>query len=249
ALDLGEVGGDEPVEEDRGAGPLDGDQGPVVGLVRNRDVPARGQALEVRDDGVAVRGVRDDQVLVFALAVDEQVVDDAAGVVGQHAVLPAADLEPGGVVERGVGQERRGVRPGDPHLGHVGDVEDAGAGPHAPVLLVDAALVVEGHLVPGELHQPGAQLGVLEVERGAEHRREDITAPAALPDRPGVAVAALPVLWLGPAQAFCASFSSTIVATARSGSNTPLNSEATASKTWNLPSVLSTALTMSMGRA
>jgi hypothetical protein len=57
----------------------------------------------------------------------------------------------------------------DVELAHVRDVEDAGVGAHGS-MLADHALVLDGHLPPGERNhaRPGGHMAV--VERRAEKR-------------------------------------------------------------------------------
>ena len=57
----------------------------------------------------------------------------------------------------------------DLDLAHVRDVEDAGVGPHRPVL-GDHALVLHRHLPAGERDEPPAGLDVLVVEGRAAKR-------------------------------------------------------------------------------
>ena len=66
-------------------------------------------------------------------------------------------------------EERVRLRPLDLDLAHVRDVEDAGVGAHGPVLL-DDALVLDGHLPAGERHHPRPERDVAVVERRALER-------------------------------------------------------------------------------
>ena len=61
-------------------------------------------------------------------------------------------------------------RPVDVDLAHVRDVEGAGVAANGLVLL-DDALVLDGHLVAGEGHDPRAERDVAIEERRAPQRR------------------------------------------------------------------------------
>src|SRR5690606_15917257 len=110
--------------------------------------------------------------------VNVEVVYETARLVGEHVVLTAPDLQSAGFVEGGVGEELGSSWTYDLDLGHMADVEQPCSCPHAQVLVVDAVLVVQWHLVAGEVDHPGAQLDVLQVERCALHRANDITLTA-----------------------------------------------------------------------
>src|ERR1043165_1734739 len=86
---------------------------------------AVGEPLEVL---VLIRGVDDDEVVVRADAIDEDVVDEAGGGVEKAVVLRAAVLELRDVVAGGALEQRERVGALDRELAHVRDVEKAGAG-------------------------------------------------------------------------------------------------------------------------
>ena len=155
----------EPLERARA---LYRDQPVVVGDVT--DVGSTHLALlEPRVVRLAVRGVDDQEVVEPLELVDDQVVDDPAALVRQERVLGAARLDPAEVV-REQPLEQFG-RPGavDLELAHVRDVERAGVLAHRPVLL-DHALVLDGHLPAGERHHPRPEGDVAVVQRGAAER-------------------------------------------------------------------------------
>jgi hypothetical protein len=114
--------------------------------------------------GVAVRSVDDDEVAVLVEPVDDHVVDDPARLGRDQRVLRGTRPQLVDVVgERRLDQVAR-RRALDLELAHVRDVEDAGVGPHRPVL-GDHAGVLDGHLPPGERHHPRAERNVTVVER------------------------------------------------------------------------------------
>ena len=81
--------------------------------------------------------------------VGDQIVDDAAVVVGQQRVLRVALAELVEIVREQRLKQLVRVRALDVELAHVRDVEDAAVGAHRPVLR-DDALVLDGHLPAGE---------------------------------------------------------------------------------------------------
>ncbi len=116
-----------------------------------------------------VRRVDDEQIAAALDAVDDQVVDDPALLVGQERVLRPADVDLVDVVREQRLEELPGRRPLDVELAHVRDVEDAAVLTHRPVLGNDA-LVLHRHLPTGEGHHPRAQRDVALVERSPEQR-------------------------------------------------------------------------------
>ena len=72
-------------------------------------------------------GIDDEQVVVFAQAVDDDVVDERSLGIEQRRILRLADGEPGGVVHRDVLHGGERVRPGHADVAHVADVKDADA--------------------------------------------------------------------------------------------------------------------------
>ena len=72
--------------------------------------------------------------------------------VAQHAVLGAALRNPADVVGDQALEALERLRSAGQNLAHVGDVEDADAGPDGDVLLADPG-VLDRHLPAGERHQ------------------------------------------------------------------------------------------------
>ena len=99
----------------------------------------------------------------------DQVVDDAAALVRQQRVLRLVGLDPVEVVREQRLQELGGARPFHLELAHVRDVEDARIRADGTVLL-DHALVLDGHLPTGEGNHPGPRRDVPVVERRPEQR-------------------------------------------------------------------------------
>ena len=81
--------------------------------------------------------------------VAEEVVEDAAVLLGQDGILRPVLGDLRDVVGQDPLQERLGAGPGRLDLPHVADVEDPGPLPHGHVLLADAR-VLDGHLPAGE---------------------------------------------------------------------------------------------------
>ena len=118
---------------------------------------------------VHVRRVRDDQVAVLVESIDDQVVDDPAGLVREQRVLRVTATELVDVVgEHRLQQVARG-RPLDLELAHVRDVEDAGIRAHRLVLL-DHALVLDRHLPSGKRDHARAERNVTVVKRRPPER-------------------------------------------------------------------------------
>ena len=155
----------EPLERARA---LHGEQRVLVGDVAHVGA-AQLALLQPLEAGLAVRRVDDEQVPVLVEPVDDQVVDDPAGLVGQQRVLRLAGREPVDVVRERRLQQVARRRPFDLDLAHVRDVEDAGVGAHGAVL-GDHALVLDGHLPAGERHHARAERDVAVEERRAAQR-------------------------------------------------------------------------------
>ena len=117
-----------------------------------------------------VRRVGDRQEAVGAQAVGEEVVQHAAVLAAQHAVLRAADGQLRHVVGEDALEVVEGLRAAGLDLAHVRDVEDAARAAHGHVL-GPHALVLDGHLPAREGHEAGARLGMASVQRSALQRR------------------------------------------------------------------------------
>ena len=101
---------------------------------------------------------------------DHQVVEDAAGLVGQQRVALPAGLERRDVAGHQPLQRRGRAVALQRRLAHVGDVEQRGVGAAVQVLGHDAGGVLHRHGVAGEGHHARAQLAVQRVERGGRQR-------------------------------------------------------------------------------
>ena len=97
-------------------------------------------------------------------AVDDQVVDDSADIVGQQGVLGLSGLDSVQVVRQEPLQRPVRIVPRQLQLAHVGHVEHAGVLANGPVL-VDDRRVLHGHLPAGEGDEAGAEGGVAVEER------------------------------------------------------------------------------------
>ena len=96
--------------------------------------------------------------------VHDQVVDDPAALVREERVLRPTGLELVEVVREQALEQLVGARPLHVDLAHVRDVEDPGVRANRPVLL-EHALVLDGHLPPGERDEPCAERDVAIVKR------------------------------------------------------------------------------------
>ena len=130
----------------------------------------------MRDVGVLAGGVDDEEEVVAAVG-DHQVVEDAAGLVGEEGIALAsflqardADRDQRLQGERGILDPPR-LRP-DRHLAHMRDVEEAGGTPRVEVLLEDAGGILHRHRVAREGHHPPAEFLVEGEERGALQFRQ-----------------------------------------------------------------------------
>ena len=153
--------------------PLDGQEG--VGIrhvahVRAGHLPL----LQPAEIGGAVRGVDDQQEPEFVELVDDEVVDDPAGIVRQQGVLRLADADLAEVVGERRLQQLGGARPLDLELAHVRDIEHAGVVANG-AMLRDYALVLHRHLPAGEGDHARAEHRVRIVQRRSlkdlRHRR------------------------------------------------------------------------------
>ena len=108
---------------------------------------------------------------------DHQIVEDAAGIIGEQRVTLVIDAEVDDVDRDEALQGGRGVIPDEPDPSHVGDVEQAGGGTGVVVLLHNAGRVLHRHLVAGESHHLAAEL---EMQGVHGVRANDLSADALL---------------------------------------------------------------------
>ncbi len=163
-----EVEGSELLEDGDGLGPLEGELGIGVAPVLGR----HGEALDVIDDPgvilVGVRGVDDQKIFLGTDAIDEHIVDEGPLGGRQRGVLDLARGQLRRVVRGQVLDEGQGVLAADDDLAHMADVEEPRPGPDGHVL-VDDALVFDGHLPPEEFDHPGVPFLMGIVQPGSFH--------------------------------------------------------------------------------
>ena len=147
-------------------------------------VQARAQMREVV---VLARGVDDQEQMVAGVG-HQQVVEDAAAVVGEQGVAHGAGGEAGDVGGNERLQRARRALAAHADLSHVGDVEQHRPGAGVQVLGEDAGGILHRHLVARERHHPGAQLDVQVVKRGASERKTRGVAHGVLQQPRGAAV-------------------------------------------------------------
>src|SRR5467141_4191878 len=152
----------ERIDQLRGLRTLDRDLCPVVGTLRHRDALPRVRPHPVEVLAPPARIDADEQPL-RGKAVDDDVVDHAALLVAEGAVLRLPVVALGEIVG---GQSLRGLqgaRAFQRDLPHVRHVEHANGAPHRPMLL-EHSLVLDRHVEPRELHHPrgGGEVGVVE---------------------------------------------------------------------------------------
>ena len=158
-----EVGAGERLDDADRLRALDGEQRGLVALVddlRGREQVAP-HPLEV---GPATGRVDHEQEAVLH-PVDDPVVDDPTAVVADHRVEGVAGGQRRDVVGDEPLQGGLGALPAEPDLTHVGEVEEAGPGPHRHVLVPDRA-VAKRHLVPRKLDHHRLGGDVAGMERG-----------------------------------------------------------------------------------
>ena len=137
-----------------------------IGSMRQRDGDRRAQ---VGDVGRLAAGV-DDEEQVIGAARHHQVVEDAAGVVGEErvallALAQADDVDRHQRLERG-----RGVGADQADLAHVRDVEQRRRLAALAMLGHDAGRIRDRHVVAGERHHLRAELDVQRMQRRLQHR-------------------------------------------------------------------------------
>ena len=126
--------------------------------------PGRGNGRERRDHCSRVRGVRNHEHLVVGHPVDDQVVDDPAGVVGAQRVLGLARRDLVQIVGEGAVDELRSSRSGDGRLAEVTDVEYPDRLTHGSVL-GDGARIGHRHVPSAECRETRAQRAVRFLDR------------------------------------------------------------------------------------
>ena len=154
-----------------GLGTLHGYLAVMVTHVLQVDVEALGLLLHPGPVLVDVGGVDNEEIVVLAHAVDQQVVDRSAVLVAHHAVENLSHRCATDVVGKDVLHIALSIFALDGDFAHVADVEDAAAGAHSLVLVGDVG-VLYGHVESGEGRHQRAQCHVFVVQTGLFHRFE-----------------------------------------------------------------------------
>ena len=148
----------ERLDQLAAARPLHGEHGERAVEVLDLDARRR-VGPEPVDDLAAVGGVRDEEDLVLAADVGDEVVDHAAArLVAAQRVLRLAGADLAQVVGEPVVHEVDGAGPADDPLAEVADVEDPDRLAHGDVLLEHAtARVLDRHVPAAEVGELGAE--------------------------------------------------------------------------------------------
>ncbi len=157
---------DEPVEHGAGCRPLQREQRHLVALVEHRAVEAAGTRAQLLDHGPPVAGIRHDEVAIRAGAVAHHIVDDAAVLVHEQAVLGPTLGE-----RRELGDERHvecgaGLRAEHDDLGHMREIEQTRSRAHR-VMLGEFGGESQRHRPAGELRELRPRGSVRVVQRTA----------------------------------------------------------------------------------
>ena len=152
----------ERIDQPGRPGALDRDLGPIIRTLRDRDAFPRVRPHPVEVLVSSARVHAGEQPL-RGKAVDDDVVDHAALLVAEGAVLRLPVLALREVVGDQPLRGLQGARSFQRDLPHVRDVEHAGGVPHRRMLL-EHPLVLDRHVEPRELHHPrgGGEVGVVE---------------------------------------------------------------------------------------
>ncbi len=137
-------------------GTLNGELRPLVADIGDGAVELRGFALHVRNVIVAPCGVDADEKARRALAVDDEVIDDAAVLDAHHGVERFAVGQLADVVGDDPLQGVLGLGPFDDHLAHVRDIKDPDPCAHG-VMLGDQTSELHRHFPTGKGHKPRTQ--------------------------------------------------------------------------------------------
>ncbi len=158
---------------------MQGQQGPV--FQRGKRDNFRQVRREVGEIHILAAGVDDQEQPVFPQASDHQVVDNAAGLVGQQCVALAARFQAGDVAGDQAFQRGCDVGSGEHRLAHVRDVEQTGVRTRMQMLGEDAAfaarrqvaiqVVLHRHGIARERHHAGAVATMPGIERNRVKRR------------------------------------------------------------------------------
>ena len=147
-------------------------------IIKRIDVTNVGQMPTQMRLVVRLAGGIDDQKQVVAEVRDHEIVEDAAGLVGELSVTLPSRREAQDVLRDQPLQRARGVldlaglRP-QRHLAHMGDVEQAGACAGMQMFPQHAGHVLNRHFIAGERHHLAAA-GDMEVVKGGAFQRDGI---------------------------------------------------------------------------
>ena len=97
-----------------------------------------------------------------------QVVADAAVIGGELGIAHPAEAEAGDVARHQGFERRRGIRPGDPCLAHMRDVEQPRMGAGMQMLALDAHGILDRHQIAGKGHHLAALRQMQIVKRGLQ---------------------------------------------------------------------------------
>ncbi len=170
----GKIGVGQLLQQVHGSWTLDRDLREIVGKMLDLAVEFTGIVAHPVEVFFARPGIDDEEIFVFAEAMDDDVIDERALGIEKSGVLRLPDRQAGRVVHGDVLDGGERLRPGEPDVSHVADVEDADPSADRVVLGHDAAGggVLHGHVPAIEFDHLGAHLAVDGVERGlADGRR------------------------------------------------------------------------------
>ena len=146
-----------------GLGTLHGNLAVVVALMVNLYIVVLGLLLNPCYILVDVGGIDYQEEFAVALAVNQQVVNAAAGGVEHHAVENLAWLSACHIVGEDVLHKLLCLGAGDFHLAHVAHVEDAHLLPYGQVLVLDVG-ILNRHVETAERTNHGSQSHVFVIE-------------------------------------------------------------------------------------
>ena len=144
-------------------GPLHGDHGRVRSAVVKVADGSLAVLLELGQHGGPVGRVTD-QVVAVLVAIDQDVVDQPALIVGHQAVLDLVGIQLRDLVGGDPLQPGQHSRAVEGEAAHVADVKDPHPLPHG-LVLGDDGRVLHGHQPAAELDDPAA-VGLVPIEEG-----------------------------------------------------------------------------------
>jgi hypothetical protein len=127
----------------------------AAGVVRLDPSEGVGVPLDPGKIFVGVRGIDDKQEVFGVEAIDEQVINDAALLVGQGGILHLIVIELGHIVGRQLLEQREGVIPDDFDFAHMRNVEETGSLAYRH-MFGDRSAILHGHLPAGKVNHATA---------------------------------------------------------------------------------------------